>query len=68
MTATHNLNQLCLVEQAMTILNKSIKVILQDEDGVIDDSKSNQVIITIIFLLFFVLFCYLLFTYIVYIT
>ena len=68
MTATHNLNQLCLVEQTMTILNKSIKVILQDEDGVIDDSKSNQVIITIIFLLFFVLFCYLLFTYIVYIT
>ena len=52
----------------MTILNKSIKVILQDEDGVIDDCKSNQVIITIIFLLFFVLFCYLLFTYIVYIT
>ena len=68
MTATHNLNQLCLLEQTMTILNKSIKVILQDEDGVIDDSKSNQVIITIIFLLFFVLFCYLLFTYIVYIT
>ena len=68
MTATHNLNQLCLIEQTMTILNKSIKVILQDEDGVIDDSKSNQVIITIIFLLFFVLFCYLLFTYIVYIT
>ena len=68
MTATHNLNQLCLIEQTMTILNKSIKVILQDEDGVIDDCKSNQVIITIIFLLFFVLFCYLLFTYIVYIT
>ena len=68
MTATHNLNQLCLLEQTMTILNKSIKVILQDEDGVIDDCKSNQVIITIIFLLFFVLFCYLLFTYIVYIT
>ena len=68
MTATHNLNQLCLIEQTMTILNKSIKVILQDEDGVIDDSKSNQVIITIIFLLFFVLFCYLLFTYIVYST
>ena len=68
MTATHNLNQLCLLEQTMTILNKSIKVILQDEDGVIDDCKSNQVIITIIFLLFYVLFCYLLFTYIVYIT
>ena len=68
MTANHNLNQLRLLEQTMTILNKSIKVILQDEDGVIDDSKSNQVIITIIFLLFFVLFCYLLFTYIVYIT
>ena len=68
MTATHNLNQLCLLEQTMTILNKSIKVILQEEDGVIDDCKSNQVIIIIIFLLFFVLFCYLIFTYIVYIT
>ena len=68
MTATHNLNQLCLLDQTMTILNKSIKVILQEEDGVIDDCKSNQVIIIIIFLLFFVLFCSLLFTYIVYIT
>ena len=68
MAATHNLNQLCLLEQTMTILNKSIEIILQEEDGVIDDCKSNQVIITIIFLLFFVLFCYLLFTYIVYIT
>ena len=53
MTATHNLNQLCLLEQTMTILNKSIKVILQEEDGVTDDCKSNQVITIIIFFCFF---------------
>lgn len=53
MTATHNLNQLCLLEQTMTILNKSIKVILQEEDGVTDDCKSNQVITIIIFFVFF---------------
>jgi len=35
---------------------KSIKVILQEKDGVIDDCKSNQVIRIIIFLLF--LFCF----------
>ena len=67
MTATHNLNQLCLLEQTMTILNKSIKVILQEEDGVTDDCKSNQVITIIIFFVFF-LFCHLIFTYVVYIT
>ena len=56
MAATHNLNQLCLLEQTMTILNKSIEIILQEEDGVIDDCKSNQVIIIIIFLFCFVIF------------
>ena len=61
MTATHNLNQLCLLEQTMTILNKSIKVILQEEDGVTDDCKSNQVITIIIF---FVFFCFVLSSYI----
>ena len=56
MAATHNLNQLCLLEQTMTILNKSIEIILQEEDGVIDDCKSNQVIIITIFLFCFVIF------------
>ena len=42
MNATHNLNQLCLLEEIMAILNKSIKVILHEEDGVTDDCKSNH--------------------------
>ena len=42
MTATHDLNQLCLLEQTMTILNKSIKVILQEEDGVTDDCSQTK--------------------------
>ena len=42
MTATHNLNQVCLLEQRMAIFNKLIKVFFPEKET--DVCKSQHVI------------------------